>query len=277
MAARQVARFCAAQVLDADVAGDRPYIVSEYVQGPSLLRLVREQGPVSGAALERLAIGTATALVAIHQAGIVRLGRHSGPGQWASTRRRPLGGHRCFRSSRRRNTPFRHRCFSPHDLGPRRGAGFRRRRVRVLRRPGRRGGGGGAAGDSRLREGPGQWGTSGTTSPGPQAEVPSLNQNSVPTGSGTRSPRAASTRPTHTAPAKTRPTISHGTPKYNTDPTPTPTWTPTPLPTWTPPPTPDTPPETSWDSGGEEGVRVVLRIGTVRRLARYRVIVELSS
>ncbi|WP_222720243.1 serine/threonine-protein kinase [Actinomadura sp. HBU206391] len=71
MAARQVARFCAAQVVDADVAGDRPYIVSEYVQGPSLLRLVREQGPVSGAALERLAIGTATALVAIHQAGIV--------------------------------------------------------------------------------------------------------------------------------------------------------------------------------------------------------------
>ncbi|GAA2084459.1 serine/threonine-protein kinase [Actinomadura alba] len=71
MAARQVARFCAAQVLDADVAGDRPYIVSEYVQGPSLLRLVRERGPISGAALERLAIGTATALVAIHQAGIV--------------------------------------------------------------------------------------------------------------------------------------------------------------------------------------------------------------
>lgn len=71
MAARQVARFCAAQVLDADVAGDRPFIVSEYVEGPSLLRLVRERGPLSGAALDRLAIGTATALVAIHQAGIV--------------------------------------------------------------------------------------------------------------------------------------------------------------------------------------------------------------
>ncbi|RAY12217.1 serine/threonine protein kinase [Actinomadura craniellae] len=70
-AAMRVARFCAAQVLDADVEGARPYIVSEYVPGPSLQKFVRENGPVSGAALERLAIGTATALVAIHQAGIV--------------------------------------------------------------------------------------------------------------------------------------------------------------------------------------------------------------
>ena len=30
-AAKKVARFCTAQVLDADLAGDRPYIVSEYV------------------------------------------------------------------------------------------------------------------------------------------------------------------------------------------------------------------------------------------------------
>ncbi|GAA1561333.1 hypothetical protein GCM10009678_50210 [Actinomadura kijaniata] len=70
-AAKQVARFCTAQVLEADVAGDRPYIASEYVQGPSLHKQITEQGPLVGAALERLAIGTATALVAIHQAGIV--------------------------------------------------------------------------------------------------------------------------------------------------------------------------------------------------------------
>ncbi|REE98493.1 serine/threonine-protein kinase [Thermomonospora umbrina] len=69
--AKRVAGFCTAQVLDADVAGDRPYIVSEYVPGPSLAVRVAEQGPLSGAALERLAIGTATALVSIHQAGIV--------------------------------------------------------------------------------------------------------------------------------------------------------------------------------------------------------------
>src|SRR5512139_589548 len=69
--ATQVARFCTAQVLEADVAGDRPFIVSEYVPGPSLQRQVSEEGPRTGAALERLAVGTATALVAIHQAGIV--------------------------------------------------------------------------------------------------------------------------------------------------------------------------------------------------------------
>ncbi|MDN3352715.1 protein kinase [Actinomadura sp. DC4] len=70
-AAKQVARFCTAQVLDADFAGDRPYIVSEYVPGPSLQDLVAERGPLEGGALDRLAIGTATALVAIHQAGVV--------------------------------------------------------------------------------------------------------------------------------------------------------------------------------------------------------------
>jgi serine/threonine protein kinase len=69
--AKRVARFCTAQVLEADVAGDRPYIVSEYVPGPSLQRQVADEGPRTGAALERLAIGTVTALVAIHQAEIV--------------------------------------------------------------------------------------------------------------------------------------------------------------------------------------------------------------
>ncbi|MQY03816.1 serine/threonine-protein kinase [Actinomadura macrotermitis] len=70
-AAKQVARFCTAQVLEADMAGDRPYIASEYVPGPSLYRQITQEGPITGAALERLAIGMATALVAIHQAGIV--------------------------------------------------------------------------------------------------------------------------------------------------------------------------------------------------------------
>jgi serine/threonine protein kinase len=70
-AVKRVARFCTAQVLDADVDGDRPYIVSEYVPGPSLAQLVSSDSPRSGADLERLAIGTVTALVAIHQAGIV--------------------------------------------------------------------------------------------------------------------------------------------------------------------------------------------------------------
>ncbi|WP_326820689.1 protein kinase domain-containing protein [Streptosporangium sp. NBC_01756] len=69
--AKQVARFCTAQVVDAGLAGDRPYIVSEYIDGPSLHREVVAAGPRGGGALERLAIGTATALAAIHRAGIV--------------------------------------------------------------------------------------------------------------------------------------------------------------------------------------------------------------
>jgi hypothetical protein len=69
--AKQVAPFCTAQVLDADADGDRPYIVSEYVRGPSLNQQVMDEGPLSGAALDRLAVGTATALAAIHQAKIV--------------------------------------------------------------------------------------------------------------------------------------------------------------------------------------------------------------
>ncbi|MEO3829601.1 protein kinase [Actinomadura sp. B10D3] len=69
--AKRVARFCTAQVLDADVAGDQPYIVSEYVPGLSLHHVVRTEGPRKGGALERLAISTLTALTAIHQAGIV--------------------------------------------------------------------------------------------------------------------------------------------------------------------------------------------------------------
>ncbi|WP_052424019.1 serine/threonine protein kinase [Nonomuraea candida] len=70
-AVRKVAAFCTAQLLDADLEGDRPYLVSEYVEGPSLRELVVNEGPRQGGSLERLAIGTATALGAIHRAGVV--------------------------------------------------------------------------------------------------------------------------------------------------------------------------------------------------------------
>ncbi|MCO6009695.1 serine/threonine protein kinase [Actinoallomurus purpureus] len=70
-AARKVDPFCTARILAADVEGDVPYIVSEFIDGPSLRQVVREDGPLRGSPLHRLAIGTATALVAIHQAGVV--------------------------------------------------------------------------------------------------------------------------------------------------------------------------------------------------------------
>ncbi|PRX07525.1 UNVERIFIED_ORG: serine/threonine protein kinase [Actinomadura viridilutea] len=69
--AKRVAPFCTAQVIDADADGDRPYIVSEYVPGPSLNQYVTQKGPLSGAALDRLAVSTATALAAIHRAEVV--------------------------------------------------------------------------------------------------------------------------------------------------------------------------------------------------------------
>ncbi|GAA3228473.1 serine/threonine-protein kinase [Actinocorallia longicatena] len=67
----RIAGFCTARVFAADVSGDQPYIVSEYVRGPSLQELVRADGPRSEGALMRLAVGTATALTAIHRAGVV--------------------------------------------------------------------------------------------------------------------------------------------------------------------------------------------------------------
>ncbi|MEV7967849.1 protein kinase, partial [Sphaerisporangium sp. NPDC088356] len=69
--AERVATFCTAQVIETGVADQRPFIVSEYIDGPTLDAVVQRDGPRQGAALHRLAIGTVTALVAIHQAGIV--------------------------------------------------------------------------------------------------------------------------------------------------------------------------------------------------------------
>ena len=69
--ARQVPPFCTAEVLDADPEHETPYLVVEYVDGPDLAEVVRENGPLSGGALHSVAVGVATALVAIHGAGVV--------------------------------------------------------------------------------------------------------------------------------------------------------------------------------------------------------------
>ncbi|MWA03874.1 DUF4389 domain-containing protein [Actinomadura sp. LD22] len=70
-AARRVHRFCTAPVLDAELDQDPPYVVTEYIDGPSLETAVAERGPLPGSDLEGLAVGVATALAAIHGAGIV--------------------------------------------------------------------------------------------------------------------------------------------------------------------------------------------------------------
>ncbi|WP_406674419.1 serine/threonine-protein kinase [Nonomuraea sp. N2-4H] len=69
-AARRVARFCTAPVLDAGFHDGIAYIVTEYVEGPDLSAVV-SRAPLTGANLEALAVGVATALAAIHAAGVV--------------------------------------------------------------------------------------------------------------------------------------------------------------------------------------------------------------
>lgn len=61
----------AARVLDSGEHMGRPYIVSEYIPGESLDERVRRDGPYDSAELLTLASGTATALAAIHTAGLV--------------------------------------------------------------------------------------------------------------------------------------------------------------------------------------------------------------
>lgn len=69
--ARQVPPFCTAEVLDADPDHDPPYLVVEYVEGPSLAQVLRERGPLGAAQLHSIAVGVATALTAIHGAGVI--------------------------------------------------------------------------------------------------------------------------------------------------------------------------------------------------------------
>src|SRR3954454_20984925 len=67
---REVPPFCTAEVLDADPDHEHPYLVVEYVDGPTLADVVQDRGPLTAANLHSVAIGVATALTAIHGAGV---------------------------------------------------------------------------------------------------------------------------------------------------------------------------------------------------------------
>jgi hypothetical protein len=92
-AARRVACPQVARVLDADPTGPRPWLATEYVNGPTLAHAVATDGPLVGARLFELATGLAQALTAIHAAGVVHrdlkpsntlLVAHPGPHEPAS-------------------------------------------------------------------------------------------------------------------------------------------------------------------------------------------------
>ena len=70
-AARRVAPFCTARVLDADPAARPPYLVTEFVDGVPLGTAVAEGGPLDPSTLHGVALGVAAALAAVHAAGVV--------------------------------------------------------------------------------------------------------------------------------------------------------------------------------------------------------------
>ena len=70
-AAMSVSGLYTASVVDADTAGQSPYIATEFVPAPSLAEAVGQSGPLPADTVLALAGGMAEALVAIHRAGLV--------------------------------------------------------------------------------------------------------------------------------------------------------------------------------------------------------------
>src|SRR5215831_14644187 len=70
-AGRKVGGFHAAQVIDADLDAERPWMVTAYVAGPSLEQVLREQEALPADRVRVLGAGVAEALGAIHAAGLI--------------------------------------------------------------------------------------------------------------------------------------------------------------------------------------------------------------
>ncbi len=67
----RVQGVCTVRVIEADTEAPKPFLVTEYADGPSLSEYVDARGPLDPGMLYGLATGLAEALAAIHAAGIV--------------------------------------------------------------------------------------------------------------------------------------------------------------------------------------------------------------
>ena len=67
----RVQGLCTVRVIEADTESAKPYLATEYAEGPSLSEHVAACGPLPPQMLHGLAAGLAEALVAIHAAGVV--------------------------------------------------------------------------------------------------------------------------------------------------------------------------------------------------------------
>ncbi|MEV6771323.1 protein kinase [Nocardia sp. NPDC051030] len=70
-AGRDLTGAYTAAVVDSDVESERPWLATEYIDGPDLGTAVRESGPMDLGGLRLLATGLAAALIEIHRAGLI--------------------------------------------------------------------------------------------------------------------------------------------------------------------------------------------------------------
>ncbi|MFF4506784.1 protein kinase [Streptomyces sp. NPDC001401] len=70
-AASRVGELATARVLDADLSGRNPYIVSEFVPGPTIHQHVAAGGPLASGRLQSVALAVAHALAQVHRVGVV--------------------------------------------------------------------------------------------------------------------------------------------------------------------------------------------------------------
>src|SRR5690349_18287632 len=69
--AARVPAHCTAELLDTGDHLGRPYLVTEYLAGTTLHRLVENEGPLDAASLHNVAVGMAAGLTAIHDRDLV--------------------------------------------------------------------------------------------------------------------------------------------------------------------------------------------------------------